>query len=322
MGILQDVLFGQQQRPAVASSATAGSVSPDRLAIGRKIYNYFVAQGLAPHQAAAIAGNMAWEGGGRVDLVNPGDNWRNSPRSPHSVGIGQWNDRAPALIEFARRSGVDIPGGDMRDAGYMREVIKRIPLETQLGFAWQEMQGSEGRALGQIRSAQDLRGATAGAIGYHRPAGWTRHNPEAGHGFSGRMSIAQRVLDAAKANPQPPDGLEHTAYTTQPAPAEGAASGQKSPPVSHPQEIANGRPAAQGSGIGGGLLGAVGLDKIFPNLGKDDQDAERRAAIAAATAAAPMGPELPVLPPMRIPGLDPNALARLALRRRQLGTEV
>lgn len=182
------------QRPASPSSGPSG-----RTEIGRQIYDHFISQGLQPHQAAAIAGNMAWEGGGRTDLVNPDDNYRNSPRSPHSIGIGQWNDRAPALIAFARQQGIELPEGDMRDVGYMREVARRIPLQTQLQFAWSEMQGPEGRAYRGIRDAPDLRGATAGAISYHRPAGWSWSNPYGGHGFDGRYSLAQQILNSAGA---------------------------------------------------------------------------------------------------------------------------
>lgn len=173
----------------------------DRTAIGQQIYAYFLNRGLAPHQAAAIAGNMAWEGGGRADLVNPGDNYRNSPNSPHSFGIAQWNDRLPRLIEHARTQGAEVPQGDLRDAGYVRSLGQYLPLDRQLDFAWSEMQGPEARALDAIRSGQNVRSSAAGAIGYHRPAGWTRDNPYAGHGFSDRVSLAEQILRAGNQQP-------------------------------------------------------------------------------------------------------------------------
>ena len=40
-----------------------------RIQFGRQVYDYFIAKGLPPHQAAAIAGNMAWEGGGKAGLL-------------------------------------------------------------------------------------------------------------------------------------------------------------------------------------------------------------------------------------------------------------
>lgn len=205
-------------------------MSNDRLALGRQIYDYFVGKGLAPHQAAAIAGNMAWEGGGRIDLVNPGDNIKNSPRSPHSVGVGQWNDRLPALVDYARKSGINLPDGDLRDAGYVRDVARQLPLNTQLDFAWNEMQGPERRAYEGITSGQDLRSATAGAIGYHRPAGWTRSNPYAGHGFDNRVAIADQILRASQAGGSSvpaPSGMSGSAFHAAAFPAPYALGGPK-----------------------------------------------------------------------------------------------
>ena len=205
-------------------------MSNDRLALGRQIYDYFVGKGLAPHQAAAIAGNMAWEGGGRIDLVNPGDNIKNSPRSPHSVGVGQWNDRLPALVDYARKSGINLPDGDLRDAGYVRDVARQLPLNTQLDFAWNEMQGPERRAYEGITSGQDLRSAAAGAIGYHRPAGWTRSNPYAGHGFDNRVAIADQILRASQAggaSVSAPSGMSGSAFHAAAFPAPYALGGPK-----------------------------------------------------------------------------------------------
>ena len=197
---------GATTQPAARQAfATGGRVDDARMRIARQIAEAYIRAGYTPTQAAAIAGNMAWEGGGRTDLVNPGDNWKNSPRSPHSIGIGQWNDRAPALIEYARKQGIDLPRGDYRDVNYMREVARRIPLETQVGFAIQEKSGPEGRANAMIKaSPDDLYTATRGAISYHRPAGWTWSAPERGHGFAGRMGIARSVLADIGRNPVAP----------------------------------------------------------------------------------------------------------------------
>lgn len=165
-----------------------------RLKFGQQVYDYFVGKGLAPHQAAAMAGNMAWEGAGRTDLVNVGDNPR-FPAAPHSFGISQWNgDRLQGLVNYARSQGANIPAGNLADPAYLRSIAPMLPLETQLGYAWQEMQGPEGRAFAGVKGAPDLRGATAGAIGYYRPAGWSAANPEAGHGFPGRLALADAIL--------------------------------------------------------------------------------------------------------------------------------
>lgn len=173
----------------------------NRRDIGLQIYRYFVDRGLAPHQAAAVAGNMAWEGGGGYTHVNPNDNLKNSPNSPHSAGVGQWNDRLPSLVALAKAQGVELPDGDLRDKAYVQDVINRIPLKTQLDFAWGEMQGPERYAFGKITDAGDLRSATAGAIGYHRPAGYTRDNPYAGHAFDDRQRLAGEILAGAEGKP-------------------------------------------------------------------------------------------------------------------------
>lgn len=191
---------------AVAPAAAPAAAAPagdDRSALGKQIFEYFRGKGLSPEQAAAVAGNMVWESGGNPSNVTAGDNIRGSPRSPHSVGLGQWNDRAPSLIAFARAQGVEIPEGNTGDANYMRNVIKRIPLNTQLDFAWTEMQGPERRAFGMISNAGSLDEAVKGGISYHRPAGWTWSNPAGGHGFAQREGIAKQILASAATNGSP-----------------------------------------------------------------------------------------------------------------------
>jgi hypothetical protein len=198
------------QPPSIPNSALGdmpANAPADKIALGRKIVEELkrLDPTLTDTQAAAVAANMVWEGGGKTDLVNAGDNWRNSPRSPHSVGLGQWNDRAPALIKYARQQGIDIPEGNLLDARYMQDVIKRIPLETQLGFALSEWQGPEGRAYAMLRAApDDMAAALKGAISYHRPRGWTWSNPAAGHGFQGRAGIAKQLIEDLGRNPLQP----------------------------------------------------------------------------------------------------------------------
>lgn len=186
--------------PQFTPSTGAAPLPQNKADLGNQIYDFWKTKGMSDKQAAALAGNAVWEGGGRTDLVNPGDNWRNSPNSPHSAGIGQWNDRLPALFKYASDNGIEVPAGNMRDANYVRAVIAKIPLETQLGFANQEMQGPEGRALAMLKaSPDDLVGANKGAISYNRPAGWTPSNPAGGHGFSGRLQLADSILRAQAA---------------------------------------------------------------------------------------------------------------------------
>jgi hypothetical protein len=204
---------------------------------------------------------MAWESGGRANLVNPGDNYKNSPNAPHSIGIGQWNDRSQALIAHARSQGINVPNGNLRDVNYARSAINAIPLETQLSFANSEMQGSERRAYGRIASAPDLRSANAGAIGYHRPAGYTWANPEGGHGFDGRLALAQRALQTGGSSASSA-GSNFTA-PQQPAVGTGASGARA---ASEMQDGITGASASrgytQGPGIGTPAAGARAASEL------------------------------------------------------------
>jgi hypothetical protein len=70
------------------------------------VFNRLQQGGLSPVAAAGLAGNLQWEGNG----MNPTAIalWDNTKNSPHSVGIGQWNDRVPALAAFAQSRGIDV----------------------------------------------------------------------------------------------------------------------------------------------------------------------------------------------------------------------
>lgn len=316
MALLDELFGGMQnfgealQGPGVFAPGAAGSAQPptpplgatapassnagsDRIKVGTEIYNFFLSKGMSPQQAAAVAGNMAWEGGGRVDLVNPNDNSRNSPRSPHSIGIGQWNDRAPALIDFARRSGVELPEGDTRSVAYMRDVAKRLPLKTQMEFAYAEMQGPERKAYERILAGKDVTSAAAGAIGYHRPSGWTSSNPYAGHGFNNRVAIANQILKSASSNPQLPDGMD--ARTVAPAtspvsPGLPVQVAQVQPQSITPASIPQGPPMADLTKNGGGgimgMLGSLGggedTQKIMEKLAAQSRQRQEQANQAAA----------------------------------------
>lgn len=259
-------------------------MSDARLALGQQAYRYFLERGLPPHQAAAIAGNMAWEGAGRTDLVNPNDNLRNEPAAPHSFGISQWNgNRLRGLIDYARSQGKEIPAGDLRDVNYLRSIAPQLDLQTQLGHTWNEMQGPEARALAGIKGGTDLRSATAGAISYHRPAGWSWGNPMAGHGFEGRYRLADTIMRAG-AGEAPPAAPAYTDDLTKaPISVAGApppAAVPMAPPAS--ERPPSSAPAAPASFLDAvvpdlsktlaGLLGGGG-DKAAPTTG-DQTDAK------------------------------------------------
>lgn len=196
----------------IAAGINPGMPNPSAGKVGNEAFQFFLNKGMSPKQAAGMAGNFAWESGGSPHAVSPGDNYRNSPSSPHSAGIGQWNDRLPELFRFARENGINLPEGNLRDASYVKQAIQQIPMKTQLEFAWKEMQGSENRAFQGVKNAPDNLGSTtAAAMSYHRPAGWTWSNPSAGHGFANRATLAHQIYSAQNAASNPFDGASKIA---------------------------------------------------------------------------------------------------------------
>lgn len=291
-----DDLFGELGIASPDSEAlTAQAAAPSgKIALGQQIRDYFISKGYSPEQASAVAANMAWESGGSPSNVTAGDNIRNSPRSPHSVGVGQWNDRAPALFSFARKQGIDIPEGSTSSAPYMRDAIKRIPLQTQLDFALSEMDGPERRAGSMIRGAQNLDDALKGGISYHRPAGWSWANPAGGHGYAERGTLAKTLL----ASPAAPDGSPAAAVAGRfgawdgggaagsPAATPGAPAAPGSDPTTQTADASEQSPMASLLGF---LRGGQGGDPIQAALqGAVAQSDQKQEAANAAAAADPV----------------------------------
>jgi hypothetical protein len=216
--------------PTPTANGAAGTKgSTDQLALGDQIRDYFVGKGMTPTQASALAGKMVWENGGDPNNVIAWDNIKHSPTSPHSAGIGQWNDRLPALVDFAKQQGVDVPEGNLRDPKVAKAVISSIPLNTQLDFAWSELNGPEGRAMAMLKaSPDDLVADNKGAISYHRPAGWTPSKARAGQSPTQIADSGQIQTDA---------GPEQTPYGEVSAPGTTQAP-QEAQPKQLPQGAA------------------------------------------------------------------------------------
>ncbi len=274
--------MGAETPPMLAGTPSAAPIPPERQQLGAKAMQFFMSKGLSPEQAAGLAGNFAWESGGRSNEVSANDNLKHSPNSPHSAGIGQWNDRLPALIQHARDAGIPVPHGDLRNANDVRKMISAIPLDAQLEFAWKELQGSEGRSLKRITDAKDVTGATMGAIGYHRPAGYTPNNPMGGHGFAQRLALAHKLLGlnaAPQADPLgAPPMVNPTAARPTPSPMAAAGPSPMRAGAPQPQPTSMGLSpddlavAPQGFGIGA-LTPRVGraanIDEATNGLGPD-----------------------------------------------------
>jgi hypothetical protein len=126
---------------------------------GQSAFDYFVSQGLAPHQAAGIVGNLQGDSGQGLNpgAVNPADGSDGSD----SIGIGQWNgSRARALKDYASSKGT--PWSD---------------LNTQLEFLHSELKGPEAGAYGRLMAAQTPEEAGQAMLAYERPKDW--HKPGA-----------------------------------------------------------------------------------------------------------------------------------------------
>lgn len=119
-------------------------------------YDYYVGQGLAPHQSAGIVGNLQGESGQDLNpaAINKGDGRDGSD----SIGIAQWNgSRAQALKAYADSKGV--PWTD---------------LNTQLEFLHQELQGPEKAAYGRLTAAQTPEEAGNAMLAFERPKDWNK----------------------------------------------------------------------------------------------------------------------------------------------------
>lgn len=171
------------QRPQTLAGGLAASMGGQQgggntVPVGDKsriAYDFFVKQGLSPVAAAAKTGSFMAESNLNTAARNRGDGRDGSD----SIGIAQWNGpRAQGLRTFAAQNGLD-PND----------------YNTQLRYAWHELNGPEAATLEKLRTAQNVQEAAAAAVGYERPAGWSAANPTGAYNFSGRLANAQNVLN-------------------------------------------------------------------------------------------------------------------------------
>ncbi|MBP1091955.1 phage tail tip lysozyme [Bradyrhizobium diazoefficiens] len=169
-------------------------------------FDFYVSQGLQPHQAAGIVGNLQGESGQGLNpyAVAPGDGRDGSD----SIGIGQWNGtRAQALKDYAAAKGV--PWTD---------------LNIQLDFLHNELKGSENSAYRQLLAAQTPEEASRAMLAYERPKDW---NKPGSYGDRARYAAAVHARyggGAAPSQPGAPLSLEppQANQTAQPLNAQAA----------------------------------------------------------------------------------------------------
>lgn len=135
--------------------------------------------GVSNEFASGLVGQFAQESGFDTNARNPGDGNDGSD----SIGLAQWNGkRATALKRFAAARGR--PTDDF---------------ETQLDFVMHELNTTEQGVGRRLKAARTVEEATAAAIGYERPQGWTPQNPTGGHGWANRLAAARSVYGTAVA---------------------------------------------------------------------------------------------------------------------------
>ncbi|MCJ8507947.1 phage tail tip lysozyme [Rhizobium lemnae] len=144
----------------------------------QRAFDFFVSKGWSPAQAAGIVGNGQAESGKGLNERAVGD-------SGAALGIFQWNDRRPKLIQWAKNNGRD-----------------HLDFDTQLEFAQHELETSESYAASRLRAATTVDEAAAAFMHFERPSGYSRNNPTAGHNWAGRLANAKAIFGGNMSYPQ------------------------------------------------------------------------------------------------------------------------
>lgn len=132
-----------------------------------QIWSFFAAKGLQPFQIAAIMGNVSAESG--FDPLARGD-------GGNALGLFQWNDRAPAMLNAI--------GGQ----GNLGNV------QAQLEYAWRELLTSENASLQRLLASGNLYDATHAFAGFERPGGYNINDPTAANGWAQRLAAAEAAM--------------------------------------------------------------------------------------------------------------------------------
>ena len=172
--------------------------------IAKQAFNFYVSKGLSPHAAAGLVGQFAQESNFNPGIWNKGEG---------AFGLAQWRgDRLAGLQRYAASVGKN-PNDP----------------QVQLEYSWQELNGPEKATLTALQNARDPHSATAAAIGYERPAGWTSQNPVAGHGFGNRLAAATAAASAFGGQQQPTQVAQADIPAPGAQPAEYQIPGQAQP---------------------------------------------------------------------------------------------
>lgn len=163
------VLRDAKTRPA--DTSTSINVKPittaEQDARGIAIIRFFVGKGLEREQAAGFAGNFFAESGLQPNIVN----------SKGAYGLAQWlGKRKNNLFTLARRKG---------------ESESKVSFNTQLEFAWAELQSYEKAALNDLQTKTTVEAAAISIMNrYERPGA-----DEKASSVNKRIAYAKRFLE-------------------------------------------------------------------------------------------------------------------------------
>lgn len=128
--------------------------------------------GWKDYQAAAMVGNLMQESFTSLRTDIWGD-------AGTAFGIAQWRlDRLVKLKIMAERRNTPIND-----------------LDLQLDFLNGELLSSEKFTGELLKKSQGIESAVRAAVGFFRPRGYSRDNPEKSHGYSKRLAYAQSLMD-------------------------------------------------------------------------------------------------------------------------------
>lgn len=231
--------------------------------------------GLSPIAAASVIGGLGWE--------SPGFNTNQVHDGGRGYGLAGWDpQRTAGLKAFAEKQGK--PFSDT---------------QTQLDYVVNEMKGGDmgaQRAYAMLQGAKTPEDATTAMMHFFRPAGYTPADPNAGHGYQGRVANARALVPGSgvvAGGPQTHDGLPARQN------ADGSHSSELSITITNPR-INDGRPTNIPSLWGGRQLdeeGAVGAalrsGRAFPAFPSIDTAvaSARARSNAGGAAAVPLPPQ-------------------------------
>lgn len=133
-----------------------------------QIWQFFAQRGLAPHQVAAIMGNVSAESAFNPLAVGDGGT---------SFGLFQHHaDRGQGLLSAV--------GGQ---AGLGN-------VQAQLEYVWQELLTGERGVLQKLMAAPDVYSATQAFVGFERPQGWSGANPTGAMHWDQRLASAEAAM--------------------------------------------------------------------------------------------------------------------------------